>query len=121
MPWEGGETMPIKWNALKVIEAADKVEELVNQAAKTLESARTVFEEAKQIPNLPQYVDQSIFSILMEIERVTGGENSWDHRHYDGSIKRAIDRLRRDIPQDVLKSQQKAREYGSTPSMPVCR
>ncbi len=113
--------MPIRWNALKVIEAADKVEELINQAAKTLESVRNVLQAAKQIPNLPQYVDQSIFSILTEIERVTGGENSWDHKRYDGSIKRAIDRLRRDIPQDVLKSQQKAKEYGSTPSMPVSR
>ena len=111
--------MPIKWNALKVIEVADKVEELVNQAAQTLESARNVLQQAKQIPNLPQYVDQSIFSILTEIERVTGGENSWDHKHYDGSIKRAIDRLRRDIPQDELKSQQKAREYGNTPSMTI--
>jgi hypothetical protein len=113
--------VPIKWNALKVIEAADKVEELIKQAAKTLESARTMLQEAKQIPNLPQYVGQSIFSILTEIERVTGGENSWDHKHYDGSIKRAIDRLRRNIPQDELKSQQKTQEYGCTPSMPVSR
>jgi len=91
--------VPIRWNALKVSEAADRVEELINLASGPLEQARIVVKEAKQLPNLPQYVEQGFASILTEIERVTGGENTWGNKeHYDGSIKRAIDRLRRDIP-----------------------
>ena len=87
--------MPIKWSALKVSEAAGKIEELINQAAAPLEQARIVALEARKIDNLPQYVGQGLNSILAEIERVTGGEVSWSKEHQDGSIKRAIDRLSR--------------------------
>jgi hypothetical protein len=114
---KGGETVPIKWNALKVSEAAGKIEELINQAAEPLEQARNVAKEAKKLPNLPQYIEQGLNSILAEIERVTGGEHSYgDQAHYDGGIKRAIDRLRGDIPKDALQSDQDRQKYGSTQS-----
>jgi hypothetical protein len=114
MPWEGGEIVPIKWNALKVSEAAGKIEELINQAAGPLEQARNVAKEAKKLRNLPQYIEQGLNSILAEIERVTGGEVSWSKEHQDGSIKRAIDRLRDDIPKDAIQSDQASQKYGST-------
>jgi hypothetical protein len=116
MPWEGGDIVPIKWSALKVSEAADKIEELINQAAEPLEQARIVAQEARKIDNLPQYVGQGLNSILAEIERVTGGEVSWSKEHQDGSIKRAIDRLRDDIPKDAIQSDQASQKYGSTQS-----
>lgn len=110
--------MPIKWNALKVSEAAGKIEELINQAAEPLEQARNVAKEAKKIPNLPQYIEQGLNSILAEIERVTGGEHSFgDQAHYDGGIKRAIDRLRDDIPKDAIQSDQASQKYGSTQAL----
>ena len=109
--------MPIKWNALKVSEATDKIEELINQAAEPLEQARNVAKEAKGLPNLPQYIEQGFTGILSEIERVTGGESSWNKEHYDGSIKRAIDRVRGDIPKDALQSEQISRKHGSTQSL----
>ena len=110
--------MPIKWNALKVREAADKIEEFVNQAAEPLEKARDVAKEANNLPDLPQYMTQDFNSILTEIERVTGGERSWgDKDHYDGSIQRNIDRLRGDIPKDALQSEQTSRKHGSTQSL----
>ena len=110
--------MPIKWNALKVSEAADKIEEFVKQAAEPLEKARDVAKEANNLPDLPQYMTQDFNSILMEIERVTGGERSWgDEDHYDGSIQRNIDRLRGDIPKDALQSEQTSRKHGSTQSL----
>jgi len=116
MPWEGGDIVPIKWSALKVSEAAGKIEELINQAAEPLEQARIVAQEARKIDNLPQYVGQGLNSILSEIERVTGGEVSWSKEHQDGSIKRAIDRLRDDIPKDAIQSDQASQKYGSTQS-----
>ncbi len=109
--------MPIKWNALKVSEAADKIEELTKKAAEPLEQARNVAKEAKKLPNLPQYIEQGFTGILGEIERVTGGEHSFDQAHYDGGIKRAIDRLRGDIPKDAIQSDQVTRKYGSTQSL----
>ncbi len=105
--------MPIKWSALKVSDAADMIEEYVKQAAKPLEQARIVALEARKIDNLPQYIEQGLNSILAEIERVTGGEGSWSKEHQDGSIKRAIDRLRDDIPKDALKADQTSQKYGS--------
>ena len=117
MPWEGGEIVPIKWSALKVSEAAGKIEELINQAAEPLEQARIVAKEARKIPNLPQYIEQGLNSILAEIERVTGGEVSWSKEHQDGSIKRAIDRLRDDIPKDAIQSDQVSQKYGSTQAL----
>ena len=114
---KGGEIMPIRWSALKVSEAADKIEELINQAAEPLEQARNVAKEAKKLPNLPQYIEQGLNSILAEIERVTGGEVSWSKEHQDGSIKRAIDRLRDDIPKDALKADQVSQKYGSQPAL----
>ena len=48
MPWEGGEIVPIKWSALKVSEAADKIEELINQAAEPLEQARIVAQRSPE-------------------------------------------------------------------------
>ena len=109
--------MPIKWSALKVSEAADKIEGLINQAAAPLEQARIVALEARKINNLPQYIEQGLNSILTEIERVTGGEVSWSKEHQDGSIKRAIDRLRDDIPKDAIQSDQASQKYGSTPAL----
>ncbi len=105
--------MPIKWSALKVGEAADMIEEFLNQAAEPLEQARIVALEARKIDNLPQYIEQGLNSILAEIERVTGGEVSWSKEHQDGSIKRAIVRLRDDIPKDALKADQVSQKYGS--------
>ena len=117
MPWEGGDIVPIKWSALKVSEAASKVEEFINQAAEPLEQARIVAQEAKNLPNLPQYIERGLNSILSEIERVTGGEVSWSKEHQDGSIKRAIDRLRDNIPKDALNADQVSQKYGSTQSL----
>jgi hypothetical protein len=42
--------MPVKWSALKVIEAMDMVEEYVGQAIEPLEQARTAAREARNIP-----------------------------------------------------------------------
>ena len=121
--------MPIKWSALKVSEAAGMIEEYVNQAAEPLEQARIVAREARKIDNLPQYIEQSINSILGELERVTGGEvtrtnydpgtNTYPHsvEHVEGSIKRAIQRLRDEIPTDALKSDQTMQKYGSTQAL----
>ncbi len=109
--------MPIRWSALKVSEAAGIIEEYINQAAEPLEQAHIVALEARKIENLPQYIEQALNSILTEIERVTGGEVSWSKEHQDGSIKRAIDRLRADIPKDALKADQSSQKYGSQLSL----
>jgi len=68
--------MPIKWSPLMVNEAMDMVEEYVNQAVEPLEQARIVASEARNILNLPQYVDQYLVRIIGEIDRAIGGSQS---------------------------------------------
>ena len=121
--------MPIKWSALKVSEAIGMIEEFLNQAVEPLEQARIVAKEAKTISNLPEYIQSGINSVLGELERVTGGEvtrTNYDYttqthshsvEHVEGSIKRAIQRLRDDIPTDALKSDQTRQKYGSTQAL----
>lgn len=107
--------MPIKWSALKVSEAADMIEEHVNQAAEPLEQARIVAQEALKIADLPQYIQQAITGLLGEIERVTGGNHTWgDRSYYDGCIKRAIARLRDSLPSGAVEAEKKHIERGIT-------
>ena len=63
--------MPIKWSALMVSEAMDMVEDFVNQAAEPLEQAKIVVNEARKIPNLPQYLDQRLMRLVCDIEPVS--------------------------------------------------
>ena len=109
--------MHINWIALRGSATAAKIKNIITKAAEPLEKARNVAKEAKKLPNLPQYIEQGLNSILAEIERVTGGEVSWSQEHQDGSIKRAIDRLRDDIPKDAIQSYQANQKYGSTQAL----
>src|SRR4030042_5710911 len=77
MPVKGGDFVPIKWSAPRVSEAMDMVEEYVNQAVEPLEQVRIVAREARNIPNIPQYVDQHLVRIIGEIDRAIGG-SQWD-------------------------------------------
>jgi len=129
MPWKGDDIVPIKWSALKVSEAADMIEKSLNQAVEPLKQARVIAIEACKLDNLPQYVDQHISSILSELERVTGGEVTRTNYYHEtktylkvveqveGSIKRAIQRLRDDIPTDAINTDKIKAKYGSTQSL----
>ena len=96
--------MPIKWSALKVSEAMDMVEEFVNQAAEPLEQAKIVTREARKIPNLPQYLDQRLARLIMDIERI-------DY------IRNSIKAVRSDLPDGAVQEEQKRLESGSQLSL----
>jgi hypothetical protein len=98
--------MPIKWNALMVSEAVDMVEEYVNQAIEPLEQAKLVATEARKIPNLPGYIDQHLFRLISEIERVTGGVSPWNQQPYAGNTTNSW------LPQHISK---RARSTITTP------
>ena len=107
--------MPIKWSALRVIEAMNMVEEFVNQAAEPLEQAKIVAIEARKIPNLPQYVDQHLSRLISEIERLTGGTFRWNNEPYQGSIRAAIGSIRGSIPKGAIEAEQESTKHGSQP------
>jgi len=105
--------MPVRWSALKVKEATDKVEEIVNPILEPLEEAKKVVTEAQKIPNLPEYMKQRLTRLESELERVTGymGQD-WVNgkeiqKRYDGYIHRAIEAIRDNLPKEDLAKEQK--------------
>lgn len=108
--------MPIKWSALKVSMAADEIEGHVSQITKPLEKARTTVNEALNIPGIPQYIESRLTSIKAEIERVNGGID-WQGNPYGGSIRKAVERLRSDIPASDIRSEIIKASYGPQQSL----
>jgi len=105
--------MPIKWSALRVNEAMDMVEEYVNQVVEPLEQARIVAIEARNIPNLPQYVDQYMVRIISEIDRAIGG-SQWEPV---GRLKAGIQSVRESLPDRAVEDEIKRIESGSQLSL----
>ncbi len=105
--------MPVKWSALKVIEAMDAVEEYVSQAIEPLEKARVAAREARDIPNLPQYVDQYLIRIISEIDRTIGG-SQWEP---EGRLKSGIQSVRESLPDGVVEEEKKKLENGNQLSL----
>lgn len=105
--------MPVKWSALMVNEAMDMVEEYVNQAVEPLEQVRIVASEARNIPNLPLYVDQHLVRIIGEIDRAIGG-SQWEPI---GRLKAGIQSVRESLPDGAIEDEKKRLESGSQLSL----
>ena len=94
--------MPIKWSALMVSDAMDMVEEFVSQAADPLEQAKIVANEARNIPNLPQYLDQRLIRLVTDIERIN-------------YIKSSINAVRKDLPDGAVEAEGRSISHGKQP------
>jgi hypothetical protein len=94
--------VPIKWSALMVSDAMDMVEEFVNQASDPLEQAKIVANEARNIPNLPQYLDQRLVCLVCDIERI-------DY------VKSAIKAVRNDLPDGAVEADRISAKHGRQP------
>jgi hypothetical protein len=96
------------------MDAADELEGHVAKIVKPLQRASKTAEEAKKIPNLPDYVKQRLTSLMFDIERVIGGVERTSYIWKDGksepstyitegSLQRGIEALRKQVPEDALK------------------
>ncbi len=94
--------MPIKWSALRVSEAMDMVEEFVNQAAEPFVQAKIVADEAKNIANLPQYLDQRLVRLIIDIERID-------------CVKSSMEAVRRDLPDGAIEAEKKSESHRRQP------
>ena len=92
--------MPIKWSAVKVDAAMDAVEHQLDLAASFLNEAKTLAATARKIPDLPQYLDQRIFRVVLEIERLD-------------MIRSAIAGVRREIPEGAIEEELRRTRHGS--------
>jgi len=104
--------MPIRWSALQAKEAADMIEDHVNQAVEPLECAREVARAAGEIENLPQYMEHHFMMLVMEINRAIGGGYEGE-----GRLKAKLKSIRDDLPKDALEAEQKRQEEGVTGSL----
>ena len=96
--------MPIKWSALRVSEAMDMVEEFINQAAGPLEQAKIVAIEARNIASIPQYLDQRLVRLIIDIERI-------DY------IRNSINAVRHNLPDEAVEAEKKSESHGRQPAL----
>ena len=97
--------MPIKWSAVRVMEAADMLEKHINAAIEPLECAKDVANAALEIPNIPGYLDQHFHGVLWNI---------------DNAVRRLRDNLqsiRDSVPKDALEAEKQASAYGKQQSL----
>jgi len=99
----------IRWSALKVSEAADMMEEFVGQAAEPLIQIRIVAREARNIANLPQYVDQDLTRVISEVDRAIGGSQF----EPVGRLRACIEAIRKAIPEGAIEAERETARYGN--------
>ena len=80
------------------------VEEFISQAAEPLEQAKLVANEARSIPNLPQYLDQRLVRLIIDIERI-------DY------IRNSINAVRNELPDGVVEAEKKSESHGRQPAL----
>ena len=96
--------MPIKWSAIKVSQACDEVEAQISLADQFFTEARKKANEARSIPNLPQYMDYRLIGLVEDINRI-------------GRIKDRIKSIREQIPTLAIEAEQAQGKYGNQQSM----
>jgi len=96
--------MPIKWSAVKVVEAMDKVERQINLADAFLSEAKANAEAARTIADLPQYVDQRLVHLICDIERI-------DY------VRGGIEAVRKSIPDGAIDAERQRLKNGSQQSL----
>jgi hypothetical protein len=104
MPGKEAKTVPIKWSAVGVNEAMDKVEHQINLADSFLSEAKVRAQEARKIANLPLYVDQRLVRLICDIERID-------------NVRSAIEAVRKSIPDGAIEAEQERLKKGSQQSL----
>jgi hypothetical protein len=106
-------SMPIKWSAMQVMEAADTIEKHIDAAVEPLECAREVARAALGIPNLPGYVGQRFAGLLGEIGRAIGGTPA----EPVGRLRARLQSIQDSVPKDDLEAEKKTSSYGDKVSL----
>jgi len=97
--------MPIKWSAVKVSEAMDRIEARLALAQPFLKEAHDIAQEVKSIPNLPEYIDQPRRNLALRLEYTCEGLLGY------------VDRIRQHIPEGAIEAERKQLSYGEQQSL----
>ena len=96
--------MPIKWSAVRVCEAMDEVERQINLAGSFLAEAKVKAAIAREIADLPQYIDQRIIRLICDIERID-------------NVRSSIEAVRQSIPDGAIETERERLKNGSQQSL----
>ena len=96
--------MPIKWSAVKVSEAMDGVEQQVSLADQFIAEAKAKAEAARNIANLPSYMDDRLVRLITQLERID-------------NAKEAIKAVRNAIPDGAIEAERENTKHGNTQSL----
>ena len=96
--------MPIKWSAVKVSEAMDKVEHQVTLAEAFFAEARAKASVALNIADLPLYMSDRIHRVIGDIDRIN-------------NVKAAVKSVRETIPDGAIETEQEGLKHGSQQSL----
>lgn len=96
--------MPIKWSAVQVSLAVDEVEHQLSLAEMFLDEAKAKAREARNIANLPAYMDDRLLRLITEIERL-------DY------VRAAIKSVRSSIPEWSIKAEPNRQKQGIQQSL----
>lgn len=113
MSEKGGVIVPIKWNAKRVKESTDMLEEALKKAVDPLQEAKLIAREALNIPELPLYIGQNFMNIIGKIDDGLGGGRFSP----EGWVDRYIRRIRENIPAEAVKAVETSEKYGSTQTL----
>ena len=103
--------MAIRWSAVAVSEAMDKVEKELEPIYEHLWRAHNTARDALRIPNLPQYMEQSIKGVTWEIQRIAGDEGG---KLFSGNLADVVTRVRKDIPEGSVEQEKAGTRHGKT-------
>ena len=96
--------MAIKWSVVKVSEAMDDVEAQISLAEQFFAEATKKANEARNIPNLPQYMDTRLIGLVEDIKRID-------------RIKDRIESVRSDLPDGAIEAERERAKNGSQQSL----
>jgi len=105
--------VPVRWNAKRVKESTDMLEEALRQAVDPLEEARLIAREALNIPELPLYIGQNFMNLIGKIDDSVGGGRFSPEGWIDWYVKR----IRENIPTEAVKAVETREKYGSMQSL----
>ena len=97
--------MPIKWSAVKVSEAMDKVELQLVAAQPFIDQALAVVQEARRIPHLAGYMDDRLARVECDIKEKFN------------RIKVGVESVRNSIPEGAIEAEREAGKHGTTQSL----
>ena len=92
--------MPVKWSAVKVVEACDDVDTQLGLAEAFFAEAKRLAVEARKLPNLPQYIDQKLSGLSYELG------------YRIESLKEKVDSIRKNIPDGAIEAERERGKYG---------